>query len=498
VLAARLSEDPHRQVALIEAGPDYPDYAALPPDLQILGSRAMLAETHNWNYVASPSDEVRRTMPVPRGRVVGGSSSINFALFARGTREDFDAWAAAGNDEWSYEKVLPHYRKLETDLDYQNEFHGTTGPMTIGRLPREQWRSTDLLFEEACLAQGYPAYGDHNHPDSTGVGPVPRNSQDGTRYSTARVYLADARGRPNLHVIADTLVLRVALRGTKAIGVVVADGAAGARVIEGDEIILSAGSINTPQLLMLSGIGPGAHLRSLGIDVVADLAGVGQNMRDHPCVYVLAERNPDEPYTLGGITATSNLYLRLTSSAAARPNNCRIMAPFESSIQGHQEAAGYYGMVVGLFQAVSRGQVRLRSTDPTAPPRIDYRYLSDGIDRASLRETLHRTIELLDQPSMKVAIGPLLEPSLDDLSSAAALDRWMYRKVVTAHHTSSTAKLGPESDPEAVVDQFGRVHGFEGLRVADASIMPDCVSHNTNKSCVMIGERVADFVTQGR
>lgn len=286
VLASRLSEDADRSVLLLEAGPDYPEFERLPDELKYgyATGADLTTSDHNWKFVAKNSAEAR-TAIIARGRVTGGTSVINGQIFLRGIPEDYDLWASWGNDQWSFQKVLPYLRKLENDQDYQGDFHDTDGPILARRFKREEWLPPQGAFYNACRAAGLPDCPDHNHPDATGVGPVPFNNPNGIRWSTALGYLDPARHRLNLTIRPNCRVRRIILQGKRAVGLEVESGGQ-VFVVEGKEVILSGGAIGSPHLLLLSGIGPAEHLRNLGIRVTADLPGVGQNLRDHPTVAV--------------------------------------------------------------------------------------------------------------------------------------------------------------------------------------------------------------------
>ena len=313
VLATRLSERADRRVGLIEAGPDFPDLSLLPDKLNLLPSRPKSSDPftledpdenaqpapYEWHVVARGTDQRPRVL-IPQGRVIGGTTSINAALFVRGTRDDFDSWAAAGNSEWAYEKVLPYYRKLETDVDFNGEFHGSDGPVRVVRIPEANWEPSDFAFENSCFALGHVGFRDQNHPDATGVGPVPRNSINGIRTSTARTYLSTSRRRPNLEIIADCTVERVIFDKTSAIGVMARRAGAEPTLIRADRVVLSAGAIRSPQILMLSGIGPADHLTKLGVPVLLDRVGVGRNLRDHPGVAMYWRRDVADATIRGG------------------------------------------------------------------------------------------------------------------------------------------------------------------------------------------------------
>ncbi|HBD85508.1 MAG TPA: mycofactocin system GMC family oxidoreductase MftG, partial [Dehalococcoidia bacterium] len=273
-LATRLSEDPERSVLLLEAGPDYPDLETMPVDLKFgwgTGADFVVEDEHNWKYTAK-STAKGPTMDVPRGKVTGGTSAINGQVFLRAIPEDFEYWVSMGNDEWSYEQVLPYYRKLETDTDFSDDFHGTEGPIIVRRHPLDELQPDQAAFYNACVAAGYAENPDHNHPDATGVGPYPLNNPEGIRWSTAIGFLSMARHRINLTIRPNCTTRRVLFDDTRATGVEVESGGE-SFVVNGDEIILSAGPIGSPHLLMLSGIGPADQLAEHGISLVKDVPG---------------------------------------------------------------------------------------------------------------------------------------------------------------------------------------------------------------------------------
>ena len=283
VVAARLSEDPDRSVLLLEAGPDYPDFEHYPDDLKF-GYSATASQPgapHNWSFQARGRPEQSEPMPVPRGKVVGGTSAINGQVILRGVPEDYDSWAALGNDEWAYVNMVPYFRKMETDSDIRDDFHGTDGPIPVRRFRRQEWLPFQAAFHRAVVESGYPEDPDMNNPDSGGVGPVPMNNPNGIRMSTGLTYINPNRHRLNLTVRGNVLVRRIMFAGNRAAGVEVESGEEIFQV-ESEQIVLSAGAIASPQILMLSGVGPAEHLRSLGIPVVHDSPGVGKNFRDHP------------------------------------------------------------------------------------------------------------------------------------------------------------------------------------------------------------------------
>jgi choline dehydrogenase len=497
VLAARLTEDPQRSVLLLEVGPDYTSLEAYPDDLKYGYDQTASAVNapHNWSFVGIPTPQQGAVMPVPRGRVVGGSSAINGQVFLRGVPEDYDNWAAMGNDEWSFDQILPYFRKSETDTDIQDAFHGSDGPIPVRRHKPETWLPAQAAFYQACLAADFPPDADMNHPESMGVGPIPMNNPDGIRMSTTLTYLNPVRHRLNLTVKAQVLVRRLLFAGKKAIGVEVESG--GQRFsVEAEEILLSAGAIASPQLLMLSGVGPAEHLRSLGIPVLHALPGVGQNLRDHPNVRVPVQVKDDFP--LDPKAPRTQLAVRYTAQGSSHRNDMQILqSSFSSPIGGDPLEAEGIRFTCILELAVGAGELRLVSTDPTVQPRLDYRYLEHPWDRQRLREAVRLCARLLEHEAYQGIVAQRLAPSDQALASDAALDDWLLHHVTTTQHSSGTCKMGPASDPLAVVDQHCRVHGLTGLRVVDASVMPDVIRANTNATTIMIAERVADFIRQG-
>jgi len=493
VLATRLSEDAHRSVLLLEAGPDYPDLMHLPDELKYDRQQAasQAGAPHNWSFLGQATPQQPRPIPVPRGKVVGGTSAINHQIFLRGPQEDYDGWAALGNDEWSYLKVLPYFRKSETDLDIQGDFHGADGPIPVRRHHREQWLPFQAAFHHACLAAGIPDDPDLNHPTSGGVGAFPLNNPDGIRMSTALTYLDACRHRLNLVVKANALVRRIRFAGTQAVGVEVESGGE-TFLVEAGEIILSAGAIQSPQILMLSGVGPAAHLRSMGIQVVQDLPGVGQYLKNHPAVSV--RYLPNGQYRLDPDAPRNQVALRVTAPGSATRNDIQIQ-PTSSGPVGR--AAEDIRLGVRLEPPVSTGELRLASTDPTVQPQLEYRLLTQPWDRERLRAGVRLCLQLLQHPVFKDIVGHRTTPTEEDLASDQALDTWLQRNAGIAGHSSLTCKMGPASDAMAVVDQYCRVHGVRHLRVIDASAMPEIPRANTNATIIMLAERAADLIRQG-
>jgi len=495
VMAARLSEDERRSVLLLEAGPDYPDIEDLPDDLK-LGNNPWLSAygPHTWDYVAALTPE-QRAVKISRGKVVGGSSAINGGVLYRGIPEDYDAWASRGNDEWSFAKVLPFFRRMESDADFSGEFHGSAGPMPVRRSRREDWLPHASAFYQACLEMGFPEHPDQNHPEATGVSPRARNTTEGMRISTAQAYLGPARHRANLTIRGDASVRRIVVEEGRATGVIVESAGDTSKVAAG-EVVLSAGAIGSPHLLLLSGIGPTDDLQRAGVPLVQHLPGVGQNLRDHPSATVLfraAGARPDAQ------VATIQVGLRYTVHGSHLSNDMQIMPLLMTSehrptqVPIH-DGGSHIGLGCSLQLAQGAGTLRLESSDPGLQPAIDYRHLSEAFDRERLRSAIRMAIRLATQPAFKAILVERITPTDADLLSDAALDSWLMRNVGTSHHVCGTCKMGPSSDDMAVVDQYGCVHYVEALRVADASIMPDCIRANTDATAIMIGERIAEFM----
>ena len=456
-----------------------------------------MVSDHNWQFMGKSTDTAVPMM-VPRGKVTGGSSAINGQVFLRGVPEDYDSWADMGNDKWRFQDLLHYFRKIETDTDFRDDFHSSDGPIVARRFKREEWRPDQLAFYNACREAGFADSSDHNNPDATGVGPIPFNNPNGIRMSTALGYLDQGRHRLNLTLRPNCTVYRILFDGKRATGLEVESG--GEKfVVEANEIVLSSGAIGSPQLLMLSGVGPAAQLKELGIPVVLDKPGVGQNMRDHPSVWV--DWKVREGYPLDGLAPRVQVCLRYTSGGSDLRNDIMVfMNSFatERPNTGGDRMDGLGVRMNGILDLeVGSGELRLTSADPNVQPFLDYNYLQEEFDRRRMREMVRLCITLGEHQDFKNILTERVQPTDADLASDDALDAWLRREATTGQHISCTCKMGPASDPMAVVDQHGRVHGLEALRVVDASIMPNCVRANTNVTTMMIGERVSDFMKEG-
>ena len=500
VLAARLSEDPDRSVLLLEAGPDYPDFDRMPEALKygygtVYGSQAVASRgaKHDWDFVAKATDKAP-PMRVPRGRVTGGSSAINVQVFLRGVPEDYDSWAARGNDGWSFLDLLPYFRKMETDTDFRDDFHGTDGPMVIRRFKPEEWIPIQRAFYEASRDAGFADCPDLNHPDATGVGPLPFNNVNRIRMSTALAYLNPSRHRLNLTVRPDATVHRVLFDGKRARGVELESGGEKFQV-EADEVILSSGAIGSPHQLLLSGVGPADHLAEMGVPLVHDLPGVGQNLRDHPEVFVIFRTK--EGFKQYMTDPRFQIYLRYTADGSELRNDMMVQLWCHATEPDNLWAPTSFYLIPTINLAGSSGELRLSSPDPTVQPFIDYGYLQDPSDIRRLREAVRISVRLGEHEAFRDIVEERVQPTDRVLASDEALDEWMMSTVSTSMHISSTCKMGPGSDPMDVVDQAGRVRGLDGIRVVDASMMPTSVRANINVTVMAMAERIADLVRQG-
>ena len=494
VLANRLSEDADRSVLLLEAGPDYPDFEQLPSELKHDMNQAASEEgaAHNWSFVGQSTPQQARQLHVARGKVTGGSSAINHQIVLRGMPEDFDAWAAAGNPEWSYQKTLPYFRRLENDADIHDDFHGVDGPIPVWRHQRYSWLPLQEAFYRACRDAGFPDDPDMNHPDATGVGQMPLNNPGGVRMSTAITYLDACRHRLNLTIRANVLVRRIRFAGQSATGVEIESGGE-TFVVEGAEIILAAGAIASPQLLLLSGVGPAEDLRSLGIDVVRDLPGVGRSMKNHPSVSIVYRSQPG--HHLSPDAPRNQVGLRFTANGSTQRNDIQVQ-PTTS----YPESRDAPDIRIGcrLEYPYSEGALTLTSADVSVQPHLDFRSLTDPRDLPRFRDAVRRTVRIFEHPAFGDLLAERISPTDTDLENDDALDAWLQQSAGIAGHTSVTCRMGPPSDPTAVVDQHCNVHGLSGLRVIDASVMPDIVRANTNATIIMMAERAADFIRQGQ
>ncbi len=485
-LAARLA-DAGRRVLLLEAGADHARVADFPADLRDPARLPASAPDHPAAWQLEVELTGDRRVPLQRGRVVGGSSTVNAAVFLRARPEDHAAWAAAGNDLWSYDRALPAYRRSEADQDFATAaVHGADGPVPVAR-PRAD-HPVAAAFATAVQQLGFPAEPDKNAGGPAGFGPVPLAVSGGVRVNTAMAYLTPRRALPGLVVRGGVRVRRVVVHRGRAVGVETeAAGGGPGPVLRAGTVVLSAGAVGSAALLLRSGIGPAERLRAVGVPVVVDAPGVGTRGSDHPHVYVgwRADRAlPDARLPLAaGVLHTGAVEL------------LPWLTPF-SRVVG-PGAGDDLQIGVGLQAGLPTGEVFLRDGDPGSPPRLRYGYLDDARQRRHLRDGVRLAAEVLRTPGFAALGAARTELPDDVLADDAALDRWVRARIATAVHLSGTAPMGPEEDPGAVVDQQLRVRGVEGLRVVDTSVLPTVPSRGPAATAVLLGERAAELMTGG-
>jgi len=508
VLAARLSEDPSTRVLLLEAGPrDRKLEIRVPAAFTKLFKGPL-----DWNYETEPQDRLAgRRLYWPRGRVLGGCSSLNAMMYLRGTPADYDGWAEMGNPGWDWAEVLRCYRRIENDGAGGSEWTGGTGPMHVGSLP--DTNPLTHAFLAAAEAHGLARVARLNHGEQEGVGHTPVTQLRGRRWSAADAFLRPALRRPNLVVRTESVATRIVLEGGRATGVDYRRAGRDETVRAAREVIVSGGAVNSPHLLMLSGIGPGAHLREHGIEVAVDLPGVGENLQDHLMVAVVVGTTSSLSLVAAeSLANTARWLLRrrgmLTSNvgeAAAfvrtreglpGPDLELIFAPVPFIDHGLVKPAGH-GMTLGpvLLQPRSRGRISLQSADPGAKPRIEPRYLSDpaGVDLDTMVAGVKLSRAILARPELAVHGTEPVEPG-PGVDSDAQLAEFVQQQAETLYHPVGTCRMG--SDDGAVVDPRLRLRGVEGLRVVDCSIMPAIVRGHTHGPAMMIAERAAELIRE--
>ena len=501
VLAARLSEDPRLRILLLEAGRDFrsaetPEHIRIPNPM-----RAIADDDYRWPKLLARRTEQQEPKLLWRGRAMGGSSTINGQIAIRGIPDDFDRWAAAGCDGWSWQDVLPYFNRLETDMDYGDApYHGDSGPIPVYRAPVDAWGPVDRAVRDAALGLGYPWCADHNAPEGTGVSPYAINSRDMVRVSTNDGYLEPARGRANLTIVGNALVDTLGFEGNRPHANAVRVTINGAQVTPRAtrEVIVCAGAIHSPAILQRSGIGPAAVLTPLGVTPRADLP-VGENLLDHPIMGLLLTLRADRQVTTM-MHRHTNCCLRYGSGlAGAGANDMIMIAGNLVSIGGGDLSRGR--LAVSVYQAFSQGTVRIVSPDPDLDPAVDERMLSDESDLVRMRDGVRRARAIALHPAIqaiteRVEYGVSGRPIEEELTGDA-LDRWLFEECSDAQHASGTCRMGSPDDPRSVVDPHCRVLGVSGLRVVDASVMPEVVRANTNFTTIMIAEKIAAAIRAG-
>jgi choline dehydrogenase len=519
VLANRLSADTSKKVLLLEAGGrDRNPLFRLP----MLMGKLFQSGIYNWHYHTEPEPYLNgRSLYWPRGKALGGSSTINGMIYVRGNRHDYDRWAQLGLSDWSYEKVLPAFRRSEGHIQRQDAYHNGEGELTVCRA-----RSTNLLhdvFVDAAKQAGHPANDDFNGAEQTGVGKFDFTIRNGKRWSTSFAFLHPVLARPNLTVETGALTQRVLIERGRAVGVRYSRNGETREVRAEREVILAAGTVNSPQLLLLSGIGPAEELASHGIEIVHELPGVGKNLQDHVDCVMAWECS--KPVTLFGDLRADRLvrsvaegmlfgtgvvttfpyeagaFLKSRPELAAPDIQLHFMPALEKTANLHfpnpfrrrqtVEANHGFTLRVGPVNPESRGEIRLRSADPNDKPRIAANYLKSDFDLRTMIAGIRMTREIIVQQAFDPYRGKELAPG-PACESDTELETWLRASAMTTFHPVGTCKMG--NDPMAVVDGRLKVRGLQGLRVADASIMPIISSGNTNAPAIMIGERAAEFI----
>ena len=516
VVASRLSEDPRVSVCLLEAGG--PDTSALIHAPLGFAATAALG-IHNWNYNSVPQPGLNgRCGFQPRGKVMGGSSSINAMVYTRGNRLDYEHWAAQGNPGWSFEDVLPYFKRAENnDCFGADDYRGTGGPLNVSYLRSPS--SLNDAFLDACVEQGVPKTKDYNGASQFGCAPAQVTQKNGERCSAATAYITPHLTRPNLTVITQSPTQRIVLEGQRAVGAEFLKAGQTRQVRARREVILSAGAFGSPQLLMLSGIGPAAHLQQHGIPVLHGLPGVGQNLHDHvTTVLIYRTQRKDATFglSLSGLKAivkgifewrnkrsgviTSNvaesLAFLFADKAEKSPDIQLALCTGIVDDHTRKNHLGHgYTLHVTLMRPKSRGSVTLQSANAQDAPLIDPQFLSDPRDMATLIKGTQIGYDIMQSQHLARYRGKMLY-SLER-HDPARIEQFLRDHSDTEYHPCGTCKMGPASDPMAVVDPRLRVHGIDKLRVVDASIMPQLVSGNTNAPTLMIAEKAADMIKTG-
>ncbi len=511
-MAYRLSEDGSNSVLVLEfGGTDAGPFIQMPAAL----SYPMNMRRYDWGYWSDPEPHLGgRRLACPRGKVIGGSSSINGMVYVRGHAMDYDHWAEAGAHGWGYADVLPYFKRMETWHDGGHggdpTWRGTDGPLHVTRGKRDN--PLVQAFVEAGRQAGYETTGDYNGEQQEGFGPMEQTVYNGQRWSAANAYLKPALKRPNCDIVRG-LARKVIIENGRAVGVEYEQGGQIKRLMARREVVIAASSINSPKLLMLSGIGPAAHLAEHGIDVVADRAGVGQNLQDHLELYIqMAASQPVSLYkywnlfgkalvgaqwlfTKTGLGASNQFesaaFIR-SRADVSYPDIQYHFLPIAVRYDGQAAAEGHgFQAHVGPMRSKSRGAVTLNSSDPKDAPSILFNYMSHADDWRDFRTCIRLTREIFGQEAFAPYVRHEIQPGAD-VQTDDELDGFIREHVESAYHPCGTCKMGDKTDPMAVVDPDARVIGVEGLRVADSSIFPRITNGNLNAPSIMVGEKVSD------
>lgn len=512
-MAYRLAEAGKDVLVIEHGGSDAGPFIQMPAAL----SYPMNMKMYDWGLKSEPEPHLGgRQLATPRGKVIGGSSSINGMIYVRGHAKDYDHWADMGAEGWSYADVLPYFKRMETWHDGGHggdaDWRGHAGPLHVTRGPRTN--PLTRAFVEAGAQAGYDVTGDYNGEKQEGFGPFDATIYKGRRWSAANAYLRPALKRDNCRLVR-AFARQVVIEDGRAVGVDVEIGSKRYIIVARKEVIIAASSLNSPKLLMLSGIGPAAHLAEHGIDVVADRPGVGQNLQDHLELYI--QQAATKPVSLAkywnlwskakigaewlfmksGLGASNQFesagFIR-SKAGVAYPDIQFHFLPIAIRYDGQVAAEGHgYQAHVGPMRSVSRGQVTLRSADPADDPKIQFNYMSDPSDWEDFRTCIRLTREIFAQDAFAPYRGHEIQPG-NDAQSDAELDDFIRAHVESAYHPCGTCRMGHRDDPMAVVDPEARVIGVEGLRLADSSIFPRITNGNLNAPSIMVGEKAADHI----
>ena len=510
-IANRLSEDQQNRVLILEfGGTDVGPFIQMPAAL----SYPMNMPLYDWGYETEPEPHLNgRRLATPRGKVVGGSSSINGMVYVRGHACDFDTWEEMGASGWGYRHVLPYYKRMETSQGGQDGWRGTDGPMQVQR--GTKWNPLFEAFKDAGQQAGYGVTSDYNGERQEGFADMEMTVFNGRRWSAANAYLKPALKRGNLDLIKGALVRKVIIEDGRATGVEFEVGGEIQTARAAREVVLSASAINSPKILMQSGIGPADHLSELGIDVIADRPGVGANLQDHLELYL--QQACTQPITLykhwnlisKAVIGAQWLFFKKGLGASNQFESCAFIRskagvkypdiqyhflPFAVRYDGKAAAEGHgFQAHVGPMRSKSRGHIRLTSSDPRAKPSILFNYMSHEDDWEDFRTCIHLTREIFGQDAFTPYRGKEIQPG-DNVQTDDELNAFIMEHVESAYHPSCTCKMGAKDDPMAVVDPECKVIGVEGLRVADSSIFPQITNGNLNGPSLMVGEKASDHI----
>jgi len=513
VLANRLSAESSNRVLLVEAGGgDQHLFVQMPTAL----SYPMAMNRFNWGYYSDPEPGLDgRRISCPRGKGLGGTSSINGMVYVRGNAQDYEEWESLGAAGWGYRDCLPYFKRAESWVGGGDRYRGESGPLGVSAGNEMRLNPLYRAFIDAGVEAGYPETSDYNAEFQEGFGPMHMTVRDGVRESTSRAYLKPVRHRRNLEVLTRAHVQHIELDGDRATGISVEVLARPSTIRARKEVILAAGSIASPALLQRSGIGDHAHLQSVGITPTHSLPGVGENLQDHLEIYFqfhckqpVSLNSKLDPLSKGligarwllfkdGLGATNHFescaFIR-SRAGLKSPDIQYHFLPAAMRYDGTPSIAGHgFQVHVGPNKPKSRGQVRITAGDAAAAPSIKFNYYQHEDDIAAWQQCIHLTREIMQQPAMAAYNGGEIQPG-PEVQSEDEIDAWLKQNIESAYHPAGTCRMGPASDPMAVVDTAGCVHGIDGLRVVDASIFPSLPNGNINAPVIMAAEKLADAI----